>query len=128
MATVKKITAVLLAREIEPCLDLWVTRLGFQKTVEVPEGDALGFVILARDGVEVMYQSLASVAKDVPAFASRPAGETNLFVEVASIDEVEAALTGLRLVLPRRTTFYGAVEVGVHDAAGNVIVFAEMKG
>ena len=128
MATVKKITAVLLVKEIEPCLDLWMKRLGFEKTVEVPEGDALGFVILVKDGFEVMYQSLASVAKDVPAFAKRPAGKANLFIEVDSIDEVEHALEGLKLVVPRRKTFYGSTEVGVLDAAGNVVMFAEMTG
>jgi hypothetical protein len=128
MPHVKKIAVVLYARAIEPCLDLWVNRLGFEKTAEVPEGDALGFVILAKDGLEVMYQTLASVAKDVPAMARRPAGKANLFIEVDSIDDVEKALAGLKLVLPRRTTFYGATEVGVQDAAGNVIVFAEMTG
>ena len=59
---IKKLTPVLYVEEIEPCLDLWVNRLGFARTVEVPEGDKLGFVTLAKDGVEVMYQSRASVA------------------------------------------------------------------
>jgi hypothetical protein len=30
-----------------------VERLGFAITISVPEGDALGFVALARDGVEI---------------------------------------------------------------------------
>ena len=34
--TVKKITPVLFAEEIEPCLKFWVERLGFEKTIEVP--------------------------------------------------------------------------------------------
>lgn len=125
---IKKLTPVLFVEEIEPCLDLWIRRLGFTQTVEVPEGDKLGFVILAKDGVEVMYQSRASVAKDVPALGGRKAGQTNLFLEVESIDQVEAALKGLKLVVPRRTTFYGSTEVGVQDAAGNVVLFAEMTG
>ena len=43
--SVKKITAVLLVDEIEPCLDFWM-RLNFQKTIEVPAGDKLAFVTL----------------------------------------------------------------------------------
>ena len=57
----KKMTPVLYVEAIEPCLDLWVNRLGFAKTVEVPEGDKLGFVILNQGPIEIMYQSRASV-------------------------------------------------------------------
>ncbi|MGH7635196.1 MAG: hypothetical protein ACRENC_15780, partial [Gemmatimonadaceae bacterium] len=63
--TVQKLTPVLVVDAIEPCLSFWVDRLGFEKTVEVPEGNALGFVILVKDGIEVMYQSRESVRNDV---------------------------------------------------------------
>lgn len=53
--TVKKLTPVLFVPAIEPVLPFWVDRLGFAKTVEVPEGDSIGFVILQKDGVELMY-------------------------------------------------------------------------
>ena len=43
----KKLAPVLVVDRIEPCLPFWVDRLGFEKTVEVPESDRLGFVILA---------------------------------------------------------------------------------
>ena len=124
----QKLTPVLFVSRIEPCLDLWVTRLGFTKVVELPEGNAAGFVILKRGDVEVMYQTTASVAKDIPAFASRATGMSNLYVEVDDIDATERALAGLPLVVPRRTTFYGATEVGVADAGGNVILFAQVGG
>ena len=61
---VKKITAVLLVEEIEPCLNFWVDRLGFTKTAEVPDGNKLAFVILQKGATEVMYQTFASVEKD----------------------------------------------------------------
>ena len=63
----RKLSPLLTVEAIEPCLSFWVERLGFAKTVEVPEGSSLGFVILAKDGVEIMYQSRASVEKDIPA-------------------------------------------------------------
>ena len=124
----KKLTPVLYVEAIESCLDLWVKRLGFEKTVEVSEGDKLGFVILAKDGMEVMYQSRASVAKDVAAFAARALGRTNLYLEVEDLSKVERAMTGVRLALPRRKTFYGASEIGVQDPSGNLIIFATMEG
>lgn len=61
---VKKITPILFAGELEPCIQFWTERLGFQKTVEVPEGNKIGFAIVEKNGVELMYQSFASAEKD----------------------------------------------------------------
>ena len=124
---VKKITPVLYVKEVEPSVDFWVKRFGFQKTVEVPEGNHLGFAIVQRGNVELMYQSFASAEKDAPAVAKEISGQrTFLYVEVDKLDDVIAALKGINIVLPVRTTFYGAKEVGVKDPAGHMIVFAEI--
>ena len=64
-----KVTPILSVEEIEPVLPFWIQRLGFQSVVEVPEGDRIGFILLAREGAEVMYQSRASIMRDVPALA-----------------------------------------------------------
>src|SRR5690242_12532128 len=125
--TVKKITAVLFAEEIEPCVTFWVDRLGFKKTVEVTDGDRLAFVILEKGGVELMYQSYASAEKDVPNNASLfRKGPTFLYVETENLDEIIAAIQGAEIVMPTRTTFYGAKEIGVKDPAGHIITFAQM--
>jgi hypothetical protein len=120
-----KLTPVLIVEAIEPCLSFWIDRLGFTKTVEVPHGEQLGFVILVRDGVEVMYQTRASVLGDVPAVADTPFRGTLLYFEVDDLDAVEEALAGVPLVIPRRTTFYGAQEIIVREPAGNVVTFAQ---
>ena len=126
--TFKKLTPVLYVEKIEPCLEFWVERLGFEKTAEVPEGEALGFVILQRDGVEVMLQSYASLEKDVPAFAGAARRSTNfLFVEVTDFEEVARRLEGIEVALPRRKTFYGATETGVRVPGGHVVVFAAFE-
>lgn len=121
----KKLTPVLFVEAIEPCLPFWIERLGFLKTAEVPEGDKLGFVMLAKDGIEIMYQTRASVAKDIPALADSPQKGTFLFIEVASIDDILKRMAGITPVVPLRKTFYGATELGVREPGGNVVVFAE---
>ncbi len=55
-----KITPNLIVDRIEDCLPFWVDRLGFETTVQVPQGDRLGFVILKRELIELMLQSRAS--------------------------------------------------------------------
>jgi hypothetical protein len=125
-SAMKKLTPVLVVDEIEPCLPFWVDRLGFEKTAEVPEGSKLGFVILRKDDVEVMYQSRESVEKDIPALVPPRGGHSiGLFVEVSDVGAIEQALKGLELILPRRRTFYGMDEVGVREPGGNAVIFAQ---
>jgi len=125
-AVTKKLTPVLMVEAIEPCLPLWIERLGWTKTVEVPEGDELGFVILTKDDVELMYQSWKSVEKDLGLPARRPQGTSvGLFIEVSDLDDIEKRIAGLPIALPRRRTFYGMDEIGVTEAGGHMVIFAQ---
>ena len=124
----KRLTPFLLVDAIEPCLEFWIDRLGFTQTVAVPEGDAIGFVILQHGPVEVMYQSRASVRNDVPALdAWKERGGYGLFVEVEALDPLMPKLEGLEVVVPERKTFYGAREIGVRSPCGTVVVLAEFE-
>ena len=122
---VKKITAVLLADRIEPCVKFWVERLGFEKTVEVPEGDKLAFAALQKGSVELMYQTYSSVESDDHSHKGFTKGPTFLYVEVENLDETIRAINGAEVVMPVRTTFYGAKEIGVKDPAGHIVTFAQ---
>lgn len=122
-----KITPVLIVPAIEPLLPLWEA-LGFARAAEVPHGDALGFVILSRDNVEVMLQTTDSVREDEPLVlqGSKPIGAASLFIEVDDLDAVVAKLpSGTDIFVKRRTTPYGATETFIRDGAGNVIAFAQ---
>ncbi len=124
--SVKKLTPVRLVDEIEPCLNFWVERLGFAKTMDVPDGDKLAFVILQKDGIELMYQTHASVEKDASgSIWPYVKGPAFLYVEVDSLDETIAAMSGVEVVMPVRTTFYGAREIGVKEPGGHVVTFAQ---
>ena len=123
---VKKITPVLFVQDVEPCVKFWVDRFGFEKTAEVPDGDHLAFAMLQKGNVELMYQSYASADKDIAAVAQVVRkGPTFLYVEVDNLDETMAAINGAEVVMPVRTTFYGAREIGIKDPAGHFITFAQ---
>jgi len=125
--TTKKITPILFAEEIEPCLQFWIERLGFEKTIEVPDGNRLSFAILQKGPVELMYQTYASAEKDITTISSEVRkGPSFLYVEVDNLNEVVSALKGVDVAMPIRTTFYGAKEIGVKDPAGHVVIFAEL--
>jgi hypothetical protein len=114
-----------MVEEVENSLPFWVDRMGFTKTVDVPDGDRLSFVILVREGAEVMLQTIASVEKDEPKFAPK-AGSNNvgIFVEVDDFGDVLKRLEGYPITMSERTTFYGMKEIGVHEPGGHIVVFA----
>jgi uncharacterized glyoxalase superfamily protein PhnB len=121
--TIKKSTPVLVVESVEECLPFWCDRLGFAKTVEVPHEDRLGFVILNHGDVELMLQSRASVAGDLPALA-QASYRTVLYMDVEDLAPARAAFAGLEPLFPERTTPYGAREVGARDPAGNPVILA----
>jgi uncharacterized glyoxalase superfamily protein PhnB len=122
----EKLTPVLIVSEIEPCLSFWIERLGFALQAEVKDEDRLAFVLLAKDGVEVMYQSAKSAMADMPQLTARDREcSICLYFEVGDLASVENALRGVPFVQPRRTTFYGATEIGVREPSGNLVMFAQ---
>lgn len=119
----KRITPILLVDEIEPCIPFWEA-LGFDKMADVEHEGRLGFVILEKSGLEIMYQTRASVEADIPALGDAPGGGTFLFLEVMDLDVTIECIEGAPIVFPRRKTFYGMEEIGVREPGGNAITFA----
>jgi hypothetical protein len=121
---IKQITPVLLVDAIEPVLGLWEGQLGFERVAEVTHEGRLGFVIFARDGAQVMLQTRASLEVDLPKVAEK-APTSVLYVDVQSLATTAAAVEGATVVVPERTTSYGAREIWIQDSAGQIIGFAQ---
>jgi uncharacterized glyoxalase superfamily protein PhnB len=124
----QRLTPVLVVDSVTACLPFWTDRLGFELTNHVPGPDgSMVFAILERDGVEVMYQSSASVLEDGTMTKDELAGHSvALFITVFSLDEVEPRLAGAPVVKPRHQTFYGSTEIYVREPGGNTVGFAQM--
>ena|SRR5947209_4008637 len=121
-----KMTPVLLVQSIEQSLSFWVDRLGWQKVMEVPDGDSLGFVILVYENLELMLQTFQSARRDEPRLLRDPEGHhASLFIEVSDWAETLQCLSGYELTMPERQTFYGMREVGVLDPDGHIVIFAK---
>ncbi len=121
-------TPIEIVEQIEPHLDFWVKRLGFEKTVEVPHGNRLGFVMLVKGDQQIMMQTRASIGEDIAVMAPHLEKRTVVqYIDVESLDAVLACLGDWKLLLPPRETFYGAKEIAVQDPAGFLLVFAESK-
>lgn len=120
-----KITAILFVDTVEPCLKFWVDALGFTKTVEVPDGDRLGFVMLNHGGAEVMLQTHRSAHADVGDAAGYADGlKCSLFVEVEDFDDVVRRTAAFPVILPIRETFYGMQEILLQEPGGHYVCLA----
>lgn len=121
----KQLTPILCVDAIEPALSFW-TKLGFTVIVEVPDGDRLGFVILLRESVQLMYQTWRSLGDDLPGLSSGMRSTSIiLYIDVVSLDKVLPLIDGAEIVVPRRTTPYGAQEIFVREPGGHIVGFAE---
>jgi catechol 2,3-dioxygenase-like lactoylglutathione lyase family enzyme len=124
---ITRVTPVLVVHDVEPCAQFW-QKLGFERVAEVPHEDTLGFVILVGNGIELMYQSVASVKADHAAHEEPTAGGMSLFAEVDDLDATAKLVEGAPIAIPERTTFYGMREIGVMDPGGNLVMFAQKTG
>lgn len=130
----KRLTPNLLVTDIQASLAFWHGQLGFEIQATVPEDPSgaqdgpVGFAMLKRGGVEIMLQNLESVRNDAPQVLGE--GEVsmagiNLFLEVEGpLDPWIPKLATCEVLVERRTTFYGADEIGVRTPDGATLILA----
>jgi uncharacterized glyoxalase superfamily protein PhnB len=125
---VNKSTPILHVKSVEPSLKFWTERFGFHKTIEVPEGDHLGFVALENDKVEIMYQTYSGMQADPanPLAKAVEQGPSFLFMELPDIKAAEQALKGADIVQPIHDTFYGSKEIVVKEPGGHFVIFSQL--
>lgn len=121
---IEAVIPILAVDRIEDSLPFWVERLGFELVAEVRHGDALGFVMMKRQGLTVELQSKASIAEDVAELAPL-AGVATVYLPVTDILEIETKLAGYEPVIARRDTFYGMRELIVREPNGHFVFFGQ---
>ena len=126
-ASLKHLAPVLIVDQVEPCVAFWVQRFGFTTANQVPGPDGkLMFASVVKDGIEVMYQSKASVLADSTTNAAELAGRSAaLFITLDDLDAVEMAVAGAPVVKARHKTFYGSTELYIREPGGNTVAFAQ---
>jgi len=130
--SLKSLAPVMIVDAVEPSLKFWTEQLGFAKDNEVPGPDGkLIFASVKKDGVEIMYQTRASVIADDPGAAAELNGRSvTLFITVptiADLDEIARGSKSAPVVKKRHDTFYGTTEFYIREPGGNVVGFAAPK-
>ena len=125
---ISRSTPILHVRQVEPSIKFWTERFGFKVTVQVPEGDKIGFVALENGGIELMYQTFSGMKGrgSDPLVEAVEKGPSFLFMEVPDIQATLKSLNGAEIVKPLQETPYGSKEVAVKEPGGHFIIFAQM--
>jgi len=120
-------TPILHVKTVEPSVRFWTDRFGFKTTIEVPEGDHVGFAAIERGPIELMYQTYEGM-KDASAPVAKAAdqGPSFIFMEVPDIQAVIDALNGAEIVQGLRDTPYGAKEVVAKEPGGHFVIFSQL--
>jgi len=121
-------TPILHVKTVEPSLKFWTERFGFKPTVEVPEGDHIGFVALENGSVELMLQTYQGMQNDRnnPLAKAVDKGPSFIFMEVPDINAVIKSLQGAEIVQGLHETFYGAKEVVAKEPGGHFVIFSQL--
>ena len=125
---INKSTPILHVKAVEPSLKFWNERFGFKTTIQVPEGDHIGFAAIDNDNVELMYQTYEGMKSDEsnPLAAAVEQGPSFIFMEVADINRVTSALKRAEIVQELHETFYGAKEVVAKEPGGHFVIFSQL--
>ena len=125
---INRSTPILHVKTVEPSLNFWTERFGFKPTVEVPEGDHIGFVALETGSVELMLQTYQGMQSDEnsPLAKVVDQGPSFIFMEVTDINAVIKSLQGAGIVQPLHETFYGAKEVVAREPGGHFVIFSQL--
>lgn len=122
---IQQLTPNLAVDRIEPSAEFF-EKVGFEVSVQVPEGDHMGFAILVKENNQVMFQTRTSIIEDSEAFAAAAvAAPVMLYVTVSDLAAVAKMLEGYDVNMAERETFYGAKEIGFKEPGGHLVTFAE---
>ena len=134
------IVANLMVTDMARAVAFYRDKLGMTVTMSVSAGrdirqdgsvaDDTAFAILTWDGAELMLQTAASLAEDVPGFAAdqvpMPAG--TVYFRGYAPDAVAGTLTDAEIVKGPETSWYGMRELFVRDPDGHVICLGAPDG
>ena len=123
---INKSTPILHVKAVEPSLKFWTERFGFKATIEVPEGDHIGFVAIDNGNVELMYQTYEGMKDAGPLSQAAEQGPSFIFMEVTDIHAIKNGLEPTEIVQDIHETFYGAQEIVAQEPGGHFVIFSQL--
>ena len=125
--TATKITPNLIVSSVERSLAFYTDVLGFARGMTVPDQSPFVFASATSGPVEIFFNDRSTVAKESPQMGGLAFGGGNtMFIEVDGIDALhDRVKSGVTILMPLVTQWYGLRECAISDPDGYVITFAQ---
>ena len=123
-----KLTPNLVVRDVQAAVQFYQSVLGFRLAIKVPDAPPYVFASVTNGDVEIFFNDQKAVAEDYPPLAKDPIGGTmTLFLECEGIEGILRMVerSGMRVVMPLKTQFYGMREFAFVDPQGWTVTIAE---
>jgi catechol 2,3-dioxygenase-like lactoylglutathione lyase family enzyme len=119
----RRLSSVLLVDRIEPCLEFWVDRLGFEVRLKIDGEDHAEFVALGHGEAEIMYRTRDSVNQETPGLVDGIGHQpwVVIYLEVDDLDDILPKLDGIEVVVPLRETILGTREIFFREPSGRIL-------
>jgi lactoylglutathione lyase len=123
----KKLTPNFMVEDVRKTIEFYQEVLAFSVITTVDNEDEIGFAIMQREQVELMFQSRKSLSENVPALSGSAIGASQtLYIEVSGIEDLYKALRDkVEIVVDMHSTFYGTREFYFKDINGYILSFSE---
>jgi catechol 2,3-dioxygenase-like lactoylglutathione lyase family enzyme len=122
-----KATANLTVGDMAKTVDFYRGLLGFEVTMNIPEEPPYAWCNMKNGGVEIMFQTKASIVEEYPDLEDVALGGSfSLFIEVKDINTLYSNVKGkVGFFKDMNKTFYGMWEFAVKDPDGYLLIFAQ---
>jgi len=123
---INKSTPILHVNAVEPGVKFWTERFGFKTTIQVPEGNHIGFAAIDNGSVELMYQTYEGMKGDGPLSKAAEQGPSFIFMAVLDIHAIREALQQEEILQDVHGTPYGAKEIIAKEPGGHYVIFSQL--
>jgi uncharacterized glyoxalase superfamily protein PhnB len=122
----KTLSPNIMVDDLPGTIRFYTEQMGFSVEATAPEQPPYDWASLRRDGVNLMFQTRASLGGDVPALKDQPiGGALTFYIQVDDVEALYAELKDIVEILHEpHTMFYGAREFDCRDCNGYMLTFA----
>lgn len=122
----QSMTPNLMVHDVNKTIEFYRDVLGFEFVASVPDSGQFDWAMMNHGPVEIMFQSVASLAKDLPTFVKMgPGGAFTLFIKMDDSKGLYGKVKGKVVIVQELTkTFYDMEEFSIKDLNGYVLTFA----
>jgi uncharacterized glyoxalase superfamily protein PhnB len=125
--TFKNLIPNIMVEDVNKTLDYYKDLLGFNVYATNPEQGKYDWAMAGKGNTSIMFQSRESLAGEMPVFKGKDIGASlTFYIGVDNVDELYKSIKDRAdVVMDMRKTFYGAMEFGIKDLNGYILVFAQ---